>query len=98
MSHERVTTVNSSLVTCHSSLSCPHAHALHGLEEFALGLNRRRDDDFRLLKFSDVARAHISHAGRDCADEILAAIIDFGGTKEDLFEGTGGADFDARAA
>src|SRR5690242_3373822 len=55
----------------------PHADALHGLEELAFGLNRRRDNDLSLLKLGQVARAHITHAGRNRSDQILAAIVDF---------------------
>src|SRR5207244_5471367 len=62
------------------------------------GFDRRCDDDFSLLKLGDVARADVAHAGRDRADEILTTVIDFSRAEQDLFQWTGGADLDPRAA
>src|ERR1043165_2585337 len=71
-----------SLVTGHSS--CSHADALHGLEEFAFGLDGGRDDNFSLLKLGDISRADVAHAGRDRADQILTAVINLGRSEKDL--------------
>ena len=48
-----------------------HPDALDGLEQLALGLDARRDDDFRLLKAGGCRRAHVAHAGGDGADQVL---------------------------
>ncbi len=72
-----MSTNHNSLITIHFSTRA-HADALHGLEELAFGLNGRSDDYLGLLKFRDVARADVAHAGGDRADKILAAIVDFG--------------------
>src|SRR5437667_2035794 len=79
-------------------LARSHADALHGLEKFPFGFDRRRNDDFGLLKLGDVAGANVAHASRDRADEILTSVIDFGRAKKNLLQRTGGADLDPRAA
>src|SRR5437868_6984871 len=75
-----------------------HADALHRLEKFAFGFDRRCDDDFRLLKLWDVAYAHITHASGNGADQILAPVVYFGRTEQNLLERASGADFDPRAS
>src|SRR5437868_7225547 len=67
-------------------LSRSHPHTLHRLEKFAFGFDRRRDDDFCLLKLRDVASAHITHAGGNGANQVLAPIVYFGRTEQDLLE------------
>jgi hypothetical protein len=57
---------------------------LDGLEKLSFGLNRGRDDDLGLLKFGNIASANITHASRDCADQILAAIVNLCRPKENL--------------
>jgi hypothetical protein len=59
---------------------------LNGLEEFAFGLDRRRNDYLRLLKLGNVARADVAHARGNGTDQILAAVVNFCWPKEDLFE------------
>src|SRR6266404_9167069 len=91
---------NLSHVTCHSSFSSPRSHAdtLDGLEQFAFGFDGGRDDDLGLLKLGDVTGADVAHAGGDRSNQVLAAIVDFGRAEQNLFQRTGGADFDAGAA
>src|SRR5437667_3930791 len=74
-------------------LARAHADALHGLEKFPFGFDRRRNDDFGLLKLGNVARADVAHASRDRADQILTAIINLGRTEKNLFQRSSGADF-----
>src|ERR1019366_6001969 len=71
--------------TC--GLLAAHTNALHGLKDLALGLDRGRDDNFRLLKLAHVARANVPHAGRQRPDEILRTVVEFRRPEEDLFEG-----------
>jgi hypothetical protein len=66
-------------------LAASHTDALDGLEKFAFGPNRWRDDNLRLLKFGNIASADIAHAGSNRADQILATIVNFSWTKQDLF-------------
>src|SRR5215471_13685799 len=89
-----------SLVTGHfvTALARSHADALHRLEKFAFGLDRWRDDDLRLLKLSQVFRADVAHARGNGADEILTAVINFGGAEQNLFQRTSRTDFDSRSA
>src|SRR4051812_45635696 len=75
----------------------PHTHVLHRLEEFSFRPNRRRNDDFGLLKLRNVACSNIAHASRDCTNEILAAVVHFRRAEENLFKCTGAAHFDAGA-
>ncbi len=42
-----------------------HSNALNCLKEFSFGLDRRRDDNLRLLKFGDISSANVAHAGRN---------------------------------
>src|SRR5437899_10073124 len=72
-----------------------HAHTLNCLKEFSFGLDRRRDDNLRLLKFGNISSANVAHAGSNRTNQILAAIINFGRTKQDLFERARGAHLDA---
>ena len=55
-----------------------HADVLHSLEEFSFRPDRRRDDNFSLLELRKIACAYVAHASGDCADEILAAVVNFG--------------------
>src|SRR5947207_10490359 len=75
-----------------------HSNALNGLEQFALGFDRGCDDDLRLLEFGNIARADITHARGDCAYEVLAAIVNFCRSKQDLVQGSRRADFDPRSS
>jgi hypothetical protein len=59
---------------------------LDRLEKFSFGFDRGRDDNFRLLELGDIARADVAHAGGNRADEVLAAIVNFGRAKEDLLQ------------
>src|SRR5512146_268464 len=43
------------------------------LEDLALGLDRRRDDELRLLQLADGLRAHRAHARADRAREVERA-------------------------
>src|SRR5206468_12364480 len=74
-----------------------HADVLYRLEEFSFGPNGRRNDDFGLLELRNIACSYVAHASRDCTNEILAAVVHFRRAKENLFEGTGAAHFDACA-
>src|SRR3954464_1317916 len=73
-------------VRLRSQLSCAHADALDGLEEFAFGFNRGRDDDFGFLEFVNAGGADVAHAGGDGADEVLGAVVHSGGAEKDLAE------------
>ena len=53
-----------------------HADLLGGLEQFAFGLDRWRDNNLGHLKLFDVLGAHITHAGPQCADQILRPVIE----------------------
>ena len=44
------------------------------------------------------AGADVAHAGGDGADQVLAPVVHLSGAKENLFQGAGRADFDARSA
>src|SRR5438874_1644902 len=68
-----------------SRLSRAHADALDGLEQFALGLDARRDDDLGFLKLPDARGPNISHARRDRADQVLGTVIDCRGPEKNLF-------------
>src|SRR3954451_9390226 len=63
-----------------------HSDVLHSLEEFSFSPDRRRDDDFSLLELRKIACAYVAHASGDCADEILAPVINFGRAEQDLFQ------------
>src|SRR5437667_2423957 len=71
-----------------------HAHTLNGLKEFSFRLDRRRDDNLRLLKFGNISSANVAHAGSNRTDQILAAIVNFSRTKQDLFQRARGAHLD----
>ena len=62
-------------------LAGAHADALDCLEEFSFGFDAGGDDDFGFLKFTNVSRAHVAHAGGDGADEVLGTVIDGGGAE-----------------
>ena len=87
--------ISLSPITCHIRSTRTHAHILHCLEEFSFCLNGGCDDDFGLLKFGKIARAHVAHARGNGADQVLAAIIDLGRPVKNLFERPGGANPDA---
>src|SRR5437867_11709507 len=72
-----------------------HAHTLNGLKEFSFGLDRRRDDNLRLLKFRNISSANVAHAGSNRTNQILAAIVNLCRTKQDLFQRTSRAHPDA---
>jgi hypothetical protein len=55
------------------------------LKELSFGLDRRRDDNLRLLKLGNVSSANVTHAGSNRTDQILAAVVNFCRTKQDLF-------------
>ena len=63
-----------------------HAYVLHRLEEFSFRPDGRRDDDFSLLELRKIACAYIAHASGDCADEILASVVNFGRAEENLLQ------------
>jgi len=50
---------------------------LNSLEKFAFGSNRWGNNNLRLLKFGNVARADVSHASGDGPNQVLTAIVDF---------------------
>src|SRR5207253_10290167 len=54
------------------------------LEDLAFGLDRRSDDQLRLLELADRARPDRAHAGSDRADQIERAVLGEGGAEEDL--------------
>src|SRR5919197_310038 len=64
------------------------------LEDLALGLDRGRDDELRLLQLADRLRAHRAHAGADSPDEIQRAVFREGGAEENLLERARDADAD----
>ena len=68
------------------------------LEDLALGLDRRRDDQLGLLQLADAARADRAHAGPDRADQVERAVLGEGRAEQDLLERSGDAHPDARAA
>ncbi len=86
--------VRSPLFTLFSARA--HPDALHGLEQFSFGPDRWRDDNFGLLEFGNAPSADVAHAGGDRADQILAAIVNFCRTEENLLQRAGGAHFYAR--
>src|SRR5437764_9829248 len=79
-------------------LARSHADALHRLEQLAFGLDARGNDDFSLLKLPNRSRTDVAHAGRDCTDEILRAIVDRCGSEKYLAQGASDAHFNARTA
>src|SRR5687767_2247483 len=52
-----------------------HPHTLHRLEQLALGLDARRNDDLRFLELANVRGADVAHAGGDGAHKILRAVV-----------------------
>src|ERR1043166_3402793 len=79
-------------------LLASHSHALHRLEQFAFRLDGGSDDDLSLLKLANGARPNVAHARGDGTNEILAAVIEFGGAEEDLLERAGHTPLDAGSA
>src|SRR4030095_15849124 len=57
----------------------------------------RRDNNFSLLELRKIACAYVAHAGGDCTDEILAAVVHFGRAEENLLQRTSRTHLDARA-
>src|SRR5262245_28614871 len=74
------------------------AQLLGALEDLALRLDRRRDDQLGLLQLADVAGPDRAHAGADGADEVQRAVLGERGPEQDLLERPGHADADPRAA
>src|SRR5580700_2193876 len=72
-----------------------HPNALNCLKEFSFGLDRRSDDNLRLLKFGNISSANVAHASSNRTNQILAAIVNFCRTKQDLFQRARGAYLDA---
>src|SRR5947207_7711549 len=68
------------------------------LEDLALGLDRRRDDELGLLQLADALRAHRAHAGPDRPHQVERAVLGEGRPEQDLVEGAGHAHPDAGAA
>jgi len=58
-----------------SGVSGPHPDHLDLLEEFSFGPNGRSNDDFRLLELTEIGSADVPHAGRNCSDQILTAVV-----------------------
>src|SRR5215510_6748396 len=56
------------------------------LEDLALGLDRRRDDDLGLLQLADAEGAHRAHAGADRTHQVQRAVLGEGRTEQDLLE------------
>jgi hypothetical protein len=52
-----------------------HADHLDLLKEFSLGSNRWRNDDFSLLKLSEIGSADVSHTGGDGSNQVLAPVV-----------------------
>src|SRR6266850_2113608 len=68
------------------------------LEDLALGLDRRRDDELGLLQLADALRAYRAHAGPDGAHQVQRAVLGEGRPEQDLLQRARLPDPDARAA
>src|ERR1041384_7869873 len=68
------------------------------LEDLALGLDRRRDDELGLLQLADALRAHGAHAGPDGAHQVQRAVLGEGRPEQDLLQRARLPHPDARAA
>src|SRR5262245_56990971 len=68
------------------------------LEDLAFGLDRGRDDDFRLLQLADGLRPDRAHARANGADEIQRAVFRERRAEENLLERARDTDANARAA
>src|SRR2546423_2420234 len=68
------------------------------LEDLALRLDRRRDDQLRLLQLADALRADGAHAGADGAHEVEGAVFGEGRSEQDLLVRAVHAHPDASAA
>src|SRR5688500_4277396 len=68
------------------------------LEDLALRLDRRSNDQLRLLQLANRLGAHGAHARADGAHQVQGAVLGERRPEEDLLERSGGADPDARAA
>src|SRR5438445_10458350 len=68
------------------SSALPHAHVLRLLKGLALRCDRRGDDHLDVLELGHVVRA--THAKRrpEGAGEILAAVVEPGGARQDLLQ------------
>src|SRR5687767_13803850 len=73
------------------------AQLLGPLEDLPFRLDRRGDDQLRLLQLADVHGADGPHAGPDRAHEVEGAVLGEGRTEEDLLERARDADADAGA-
>src|SRR5258708_17397966 len=86
----RITGVDSlpgrATVAVRLSSALSHAHVLGLLERLALRGDRGRDDHLYVLEFGDVVRATYSERRAQSAGEVLAAVVDAGGAKQDLFQ------------
>src|SRR6266511_4581583 len=83
-----------------SSKCCPPrlagaAQLLGLLEDLPFCLDRRSDDQLRLLELADALRAHRPHAGPDGSDEVQRAVLGERGPEENLLEWARDADADA---
>src|SRR5262245_2938697 len=74
------------------------AQLLGALEDLALRLDRRRDDQLGLLQLADVARPDRAHARADRPDQVERAVLGERGPEQDLLERPRHADPDPRAA
>ena len=77
-SREAVLSINHPARVVTSASTRAHPDALDGLEKLAFGFDRGCDDDLGLLKLRQRTGADVAHAGRDCADEVLTAVVDLG--------------------
>src|SRR5882762_11154523 len=68
------------------------------LEDLALGLDRRRDDELGLLQLANALRAHRAHAGANGSDQVDRAVLGEGRAEQNLLQRSGDAHADARAA
>ena len=57
---------------------------LRSLENLAFGLDGRCDHEFGQVELADVVCADVSHAGFDCADEILRAVVQVRGAEVEV--------------
>src|SRR5204863_5359 len=82
-----------------SGFSLPISRAESAIAIFAAAManwakRSVRRTSFGLLKLGQITGAHVTHASGNGADQILAAIVDFSGTEQDLFQRSSGANSD----
>src|SRR5579864_1238992 len=80
------------------SSALPHTHVLGLLEDLALGGDGGRDHQLDMLELGDVTGAADAKRGAKRAGEVLRAVVDAGGAKQDLAQGGLGPGLDARPA